>query len=113
MSQLKANSILRLTILVLLYDQPYCGYELIQSVNRITGRKTSTGSVYPFLQELMTHNYLTYDSEIITSKSKKSYTLTAEGKIFAQNSLVVVKKILDLFKVKCIDYNDDFLVIDT
>ncbi len=97
MAELRANSIMRVTILVLLYDQPYCGYELIQSIRRITGSKSSTGSVYPFLHDLMKHEYLSCDTNSLTSKSKKVYTLTDAGRAFAKKSMRVIKDIFELF----------------
>ena len=71
------KGVLRFVLLDLLRDKPAHGYELIKALEeRSHGFYTpSTGSIYPILQKLQDHSYVT----AVEKGGRKTYTITAHG----------------------------------
>ncbi len=70
------NSCLKLTVLKILSRQQQNGYQLMKSIEAITGRKPSAGSMYPLLKELK-------EKKLINAKKQGRgtvYILTPHGK---------------------------------
>ena len=72
----------RFYILMIIFENPRHGYEIITEFNKRVGRKISAGLVYPFLQKLEDNNIIEYTSEMVGKKERKIYGLTEEGKKF-------------------------------
>ena len=52
MDTLKISNVSRFFSLLLLYEKPRHGYELLVEVGKGTGQRQSAGQVYPFLRAL-------------------------------------------------------------
>jgi DNA-binding PadR family transcriptional regulator len=74
------RGVFRYVILQLLRDKPGYGYEIIQALaERFDGLYVpSAGTVYPRLQKLEEHGYVTS----LESNGKKVYTITDKGRLF-------------------------------
>lgn len=69
----------RFYILMILYEGPIHGYEILRSFEKRVGRTISPGIVYPFLQKLEEKGLIAYRVEPVGEKEKKVYRLTDEG----------------------------------
>ena len=69
----------RFYILMMLYEGPTHGYDIMKAFEERIGRKISPGIVYPFLQLLVENDYIAQDIEMIGEKERKIYHLTEEG----------------------------------
>jgi DNA-binding PadR family transcriptional regulator len=74
----------RFYILMIIYEKPRHGYEIITEYTKRVGKKISAGLVYPFLQKLEEKNIIIYQTEMIGKKERKIYQLTPEGIIFTE-----------------------------
>ena len=74
----------RFYILMIIFEQPRHGYEIITEFNKRVGKKISAGLVYPFLQKLEDNNIITYKSEMVGKKERKIYELTPDGRKFTE-----------------------------
>ena len=74
----------RFYILMIIFEQPRHGYEIITEFNKRVGKKISAGLVYPFLQKLEDNNIITFRSEMIGKKERKIYELTPDGIKFTE-----------------------------
>jgi DNA-binding PadR family transcriptional regulator len=72
----------RFYILMIIFEKPRHGYEIITEFNNRVGRKISAGLVYPFLQKLEDNNIIEFTTEMIGMKERKIYSLTEKGKEF-------------------------------
>ncbi len=68
--------LLKMWMLKIISEKEASGYEIIKKVNELTGKKPSTGSVYPLLKSMQKEGWITG-----TKTTKKTlYQITAEGK---------------------------------
>ena len=74
----------RFYILMIIFEQPRHGYEIITEYTKRVGKKISAGLVYPFLQKLEDNNIITYRSEMVGKKERKIYKLTPDGMVFTK-----------------------------
>lgn len=74
----------RFYILMIIFEQPRHGYEIITEYTKRIGKKISAGLVYPFLQKLVDNDIITYKSEMVGKKERKIYELTETGKLFTK-----------------------------
>jgi len=77
------KGILKPIILKLLSEEEKMyGYEIVQKVKEKTEGKLliKEGSLYPTLHALTTEGYLTTESVIVDSRTRKYYSLTNKGK---------------------------------
>jgi DNA-binding PadR family transcriptional regulator len=72
----------RFYILMILYEGPTHGYDIMKAFEERVGRKISPGIVYPFLQLLEESGYIIPDIEMIGEKERKIYHLTKKGGAF-------------------------------
>ncbi|OJU14008.1 MAG: PadR family transcriptional regulator [Alphaproteobacteria bacterium 64-11] len=80
---------LRLVLLKLISDQPRHGYDLIRSIEELTGGEysPSPGIVYPTLTLLQEMGHIREDD---TGGGRKTFAITQDGAVFlAQNKTVV------------------------
>ena len=83
MSELDPNEFLsdfsRFQILLLLYEQPRHGYNIISEFKNRIGKEISPSLVYPFLQRLQERGIVEQTIDKIGRKEKKTYSLTEKG----------------------------------
>lgn len=77
-TKLRINTVTKLFILMLLYDGPKHGYELIKILNNILPYKINPEQVYPFLHKLYKQG-LTRVIKVL-ERDKKVYELTGKGR---------------------------------
>lgn len=70
------QGLLKMWMLKIISEKEICGYEIIQKVGSITGKKPSTGSVYPLLKTMLNDGWIVGDS----LGSKTVYQVTEEGR---------------------------------
>jgi PadR family transcriptional regulator PadR len=72
----------RFFILRALHDGPAHGYDIAQAVERTTNGccSPSEGALYPTLREFEQGDYVTSDTEIVSGRERKVYTLTDKGR---------------------------------
>ncbi|MHA1958782.1 MAG: PadR family transcriptional regulator [Candidatus Thorarchaeota archaeon] len=72
-------------ILLLLNEGPIHGYGLIKEFKKRTGKSLSAGTLYPFLQKLVTKRIVSQTDVSVGKRPKLTYSLTKEGKKFCAN----------------------------
>lgn len=85
----------RFYLLVLLYESPIHGYGLKQKFEKRLNKGISDSLIYPFLSKLEDKGFLEQKIEKIGKKEKKIYTLTPEGKKFAEKMFLRFSGIID------------------
>ncbi|PIN98796.1 MAG: hypothetical protein COT90_02745 [Candidatus Diapherotrites archaeon CG10_big_fil_rev_8_21_14_0_10_31_34] len=83
--EVKVDNLVKFYSLILLFEGPKHGYDLIKTVEKKMGRKVSASQIYPFLAKLQKENYIKIKSE--GKREKKIYVLTSLGKKFCQTML--------------------------
>lgn len=94
MEELKVTNLSKFYSLMLLYEGPKHGYDLIKTVGEKLGKKVSPGQIYPFLAKLEKNGYIKIKSE--GKREKKVYVLTNEGKKFCKSMLHRFSDIIEL-----------------
>ncbi|MHA2274966.1 MAG: PadR family transcriptional regulator [Candidatus Kariarchaeaceae archaeon] len=96
-SELKLDSMFRIqTLLLLKKDIAKSGYDLAKELEDTTGKKPSSGKLYPFLHELRDNNYIKeIEDQSSGARSKSSYSLTDEGASLVFELLDRMSNILD------------------
>jgi len=85
MEEVKVTNMVKFYSLMLLYQGPKHGYELIKEIEAHMGKKPSTGQIYPFLSTLLENGLIHTKEE--GDREKKIYELTPEGRRFAEKKL--------------------------
>jgi PadR family transcriptional regulator PadR len=69
-------------ILRALHDGPAHGYDIAKAVERTTSGccSPSEGALYPALREFEEGGYVTSESEVVSGRQRKVYTLTDKGR---------------------------------
>lgn len=70
----------RFYILLLLFEGPKHGYEIISKIEERIGLKASPSLVYPFLKQLEQSKIVGFHSESTGKRRRKRYSLTQVGK---------------------------------
>lgn len=72
----------RFFVLRTLSEGPAHGYEIARDVERITNGccSPSEGALYPTLREFELGGYVTSESEVVSGRERKVYTLTERGR---------------------------------
>lgn len=98
MSELKLTSIFRIqTLLMLRKDVPKSGYDLAKELEAFTGKKPSSGKMYPFLHELRDSGYITeIESDDISGRSKSVYALSDKGVALKEEITERMANLIDL-----------------
>ncbi|MBI4439722.1 PadR family transcriptional regulator [Candidatus Woesearchaeota archaeon] len=82
---------LKFIVLKYLTRSPLSGYGLMKAIEKETGWKPSTGSMYPLLESLSKDNYVSSRKE----ERRKTYSITDEGRMFLEESLKKKSEMLD------------------
>ncbi|MGI0085043.1 MAG: PadR family transcriptional regulator, partial [Nitrososphaerales archaeon] len=70
----------RFYIMLLLFEGPKHGYEIISKIEERIGQKASPSLVYPFLKQLEQSKIVGFENESTGKRWRKKYSLTHEGK---------------------------------
>ncbi len=92
MEEVKITNLVKFFGLILLYQGPKHGYDLIKEIEKQIGKKPSTGQIYPFLSLLLENKLITTIEE--GDREKKIYHLTPEGRKFVEKKLEMFGGIL-------------------
>ncbi len=83
--KIKVNTVIKLYTLILLYEGPKHGYQIMKRLEEMTGSSVGPSQVYPFLRQLEEGGII--ESTQIGPREKKLYDLTDEGKRFVKDIL--------------------------
>jgi DNA-binding PadR family transcriptional regulator len=69
-------------VLRVLHDGPSHGYDIARAVERVTSGCCSPteGGLYPVLRDFEQGGYVTVETEIVSGRERKIYTLTDKGR---------------------------------
>jgi DNA-binding PadR family transcriptional regulator len=70
------QGLLKMWMLNVISGEEVCGYEIIQKVGAITGKKPSTGSVYPLLKTMRDDGWIVASNQGV----KTVYQVTEQGR---------------------------------
>ena len=84
------------TLLLLRDDNPKTGYDLAKELESITGKKPSSGKLYPFLHELRKLGYIDEIGSKEGGRSKLEYTLTSKGNDLKLDLMSRMENLLDI-----------------
>jgi len=72
----------RFFVLQVLHDGPAHGYDIARAVERTTRGccSPSEGALYPTLREFEQGGYVTSETEVVSGRERKVYTLTEKGR---------------------------------
>jgi DNA-binding PadR family transcriptional regulator len=75
-------SLSKFFVLRVLHDGPSHGYDIARAVERATSGCCSPteGGLYPVLREFETGGYVTAETEVVSGRERKTYTLTDKGR---------------------------------
>ncbi|MFQ6136503.1 MAG: PadR family transcriptional regulator [Candidatus Hydrothermarchaeales archaeon] len=88
MKEIEVTNLTKFYALLLLYQGPRHGYELIKEIEEHTSKKPSTSQIYPLLTKLKENGLI--EIEETGDREKKIYKLTGPGRKF-------VKKKFEMF----------------
>lgn len=91
MEELNISNTTKLYTLLLLETEPKHGYQIIDDLEQMTGKRPTTSHIYPFLQKLADRDYV----ETRKEGRKKVYELTDEGEEFVESQISSFSEILD------------------
>lgn len=80
-----ASDMVRSSVIMLLYEKPRHGYDIIRSLRQRLGKNVSPSLVYPFLNQMEQKGFLTSSLRPVGQKPKKVYVLTDKGVLLATN----------------------------
>lgn len=78
-----ASDLVRSSVIMLLYEKPRHGYDILRSLKQRLGKSVSPSLVYPFLNQLEQKGFLAVSSKPVGRKPRKVYALTDEGRRLA------------------------------
>lgn len=72
----------RFFVLQVLHDGPAHGYDISRAVERTTNGccSPSEGALYPTLREFEQGGYVTLETEVVSGRERRVYTLTEKGR---------------------------------
>lgn len=75
-------SLSKFFILCVLHQRPMHGYDLTREVERVTNGCCSPteGTIYPVLREFEAGGYVTFETQTVSGRERKVYTLTEKGR---------------------------------
>jgi DNA-binding PadR family transcriptional regulator len=85
MEEVKITNLVKFFSLILLYQGPHHGYDLIKEIEKQVGKKPSTGQIYPFLNLLLENKLIRTIEK--GDREKKIYHLTPKGTKFVEKKL--------------------------
>lgn len=94
MAKIKITNLVKFYALLLLYEGPKHGYEIIKEISAKLGVKISPGQIYPFLSKLAQQKYIIFQKA--GGRDKKTYRLTESGKNFIKEQMSRFGDLIDL-----------------
>ncbi len=96
-SELKLDSMFRIqTLLLLKKEESKSGYDLAKELEQTTGKRPSSGKLYPFLHELRDKKYIEEISDDSQgARSKSSYRLTVDGDELVRELITRMSNLLE------------------
>lgn len=91
---IKITNLVKFYTVLLLYDRPKHGYEIIKEISSKIGKKVSAGEIYPFLNRLKKRKYVKIEKT--GKREKKIYALTASGRKFVKRMLLRFSELIDI-----------------
>jgi len=85
----------KLYTMLMLMESDMHGYEIISEFKRIS-KKLSPGQIYPLLARMVKKGLVEFYEEFQGKRKRKVYTLTQQGREFAEES---VSKLKEMFEV--------------
>jgi DNA-binding PadR family transcriptional regulator len=76
------RNLLDIQILRLINAEPMWGYKIKKTIEAATGVKLRHGALYPLLNALERKGFLTSQKQKQGGRTRKVYTITAEGKSY-------------------------------
>jgi len=75
-------SLSKFFILCVLQERPLHGYDIAKEVERRTEGCCAPreGTIYPVLKQFAEGGYVTYESEIVSGRERKTYAITDKGR---------------------------------
>lgn len=75
-------SLSKFFILRVLHDRSMHGYDIVQAVERVTAGccSPSEGAIYPALKEFEAGGYVVAETEVVSGRERRVYTLTDQGR---------------------------------
>lgn len=75
-------SLSKFFILRVLHDRPMHGYDIVQAVEHVTSGccSPSEGAIYPALKEFEAGGYVESETETVSRRERRVYTLTDKGR---------------------------------
>jgi len=92
-SSIRVNTVIKLYTLILLYNGPKHGYEVMKHLEKMLGTSIGPSQVYPFLHRLRRAGLLEVSK--VGPRDKRVYALTQEGREFVRELL---RRSLELIK---------------
>lgn len=95
--EVKLDSMFRIqTLLLLKKEETKSGYDLAKELERTTGKRPSSGKLYPFLHELRDKKYIEEISDDTQgARSKSSYRLTIDGDALVRELITRMSNLLE------------------
>lgn len=81
------TNLTKLYVISMLKKEKMHGYELMDSLEKLTGKRPSAGQIYPLLAKLKKNGYISCDIFSNGKKKMKVYRITKSGKDFADSLL--------------------------
>jgi DNA-binding PadR family transcriptional regulator len=78
------SDFLRFYVLVILYEGPSHGYNIISKFKKRLGKEISPSLVYPFLQHLEKKGFVKHTIDQVGAKKRKVFELTEKGREFCK-----------------------------
>jgi|SRR3989344_1405188 len=83
-------------LLCLLQKKKMHGYEIMEELGRITGRKPSAGQIYPLLRTMEKNKYVKMKITKDGKRIIKNYFLTKEGIAFSKQLMKRFSELIDM-----------------
>lgn len=100
-------SLSKFFILCVLHQRPMHGYDLARAVERTTNGCCSPteGTIYPVLREFEEGGYVTSETEVVSGRQRRVYTITDKGraafKVAVDAWMDVTRCLIESEKVAC------------
>ncbi len=88
----KVRNMVKMLVIFSLWQGKKHGYELMNEVEKKTGKRPSASQIYPFLEKLMDNNLIEVEEE--GGRGKKVYRLTEKGIEFVEKKLDIFSDII-------------------
>ena len=83
-------------LLCVLQRKKMHGYEVMEELGKITGKKPSAGQIYPLLKALQKKKYIRMKIRKDGKRVSKIYSLTAEGRMLSKRLMSRFSELIDI-----------------